>query len=293
VTGPRSCPACLSTDSRAAGRAGAFELRRCRGCGSLFTARLPRPGEDEPYADYYHDGNLTVPAFITGRLDELVVSFEGSRRTNAWLDVGCGAGALMRAARERGWEAAGTEVSERPAQLLREEGFDVRVGELAGVGFPEAAFDVVSMVEVLEHVSNPATLLSHAQRHLRPGGLLYVTTPHGRGISARLLGTGWSVVSPPEHLQLFSRRGLRSAVERAGLVVVSLATHAVNPIEIVRRLRPGGSDLSGGERVESAYRLNESMSSGRGGRTIKRVANRALDLARMGDSLKLVARRSA
>jgi hypothetical protein len=149
------------------------------------------------------------------------------------------------------------------------------------------------MVEVLEHVSNPATLLSHARRHLRPGGLLYVTTPHGRGISARLLGTGWSVVSPPEHLQLLSTRGLRCAVERAGLVVERLVTHAVNPIEIVRRLRPGGSDLSGGERVESAYRLNESMSSGPGGRTIKRVANRALDLARMGDSLKLVARRPA
>jgi SAM-dependent methyltransferase len=267
-------------------------MRRCRRCKTLFTSRLPAPA-DASYADYYDARNLTVPHFVHERLGELVASFEAARRENRWLDVGCGAGTLLRAAAARGWEVVGTEVSERPAQVLRADGFDVRVGDLASVELPRGAYDIVTMVEVLEHVADPGVLLAEGGRHLRPGGLLYVTTPHGRGISSRVLGTEWSVVSPPEHLQLFSTHGLRSAVNRAGLVVERIDTHAVNPIEIARRLRPGAGRLTGGERVESAYRLNESMTSGRTGRVIKNAVNRGLSRARLGDSIKLAARRPA
>ena len=39
---------------------------------------------------------------------------------------------------------------------------------------------------------------------LRPGGLFWTTTPHARGLSARVLGLKWRCIWPPEHLQLFS-----------------------------------------------------------------------------------------
>jgi hypothetical protein len=101
ITEPRPCPACGGRDSRSIGDAGGFRVERCRACRSAFTARLPTAPEATDYGRYYHAANLDVPAFVHSRLERLVSSLASYRRLNAWLDVGCGAGALMEAGRAR------------------------------------------------------------------------------------------------------------------------------------------------------------------------------------------------
>lgn len=274
-----------------AGASGGFDLARCDACRTLFTARLPEGGDAHDYDGYYHEGNLQVPAFVRSRLDEVVGAFEPYRDANRWLDVGCGAGTLLEAVVGRGWEAIGTEVSAGGAEAVRARGFDIRVGELDALALPAEGFDVVSLVEVVEHVPDPRALLADAARLVRPGGAVYVTTPHGRGISARALGARWSVVAPPEHLQLFSVHGMRAVAAAAGLEVVRLQTHAVNPAELVAGLRRMRASVDAGTRVDSGYRLNQALSANPRRAALKRAANAALALSRLGDSIRLVARR--
>lgn len=281
----RSCPACLSDSSRPAGEANGFELRRCGACRTLFTARLPKADEAKEYEEYYHDENLTVPSFVERRLEEIASGFQGYRQLNRWLDIGCGAGALMRAARTCGWDVVGTEVSPPAAEAVRAQGFDVRLGELEALDLP--AFDVVSLVEVIEHIPDPRRLVRDAARLLRPGGAMYITTPHGRGVSARILRAGWSAVTPPEHLQLFSVRGLRGMIEAAGLETRDLETHGFNPHELIDAVRR--QERRPLHRVESAYRLNESLSGSPLRTLVKTTANGTLNTLRLGDALKLVA----
>lgn len=285
----RHCPACHARDGRPAGSAGGFPLRRCRSCQTLFTAQLPDPGRLQDYDSYYHVGNLEVPDFVRGRLVEIVAPFDRYRQLNRWLDVGFGAGALMRAAASLGWEVAGTEVSASAAAAVEKEGFEVHLVEVQELDVQDGTFDVVSMVEVLEHVPEPDILLMSAARLLRPGGALYVTTPHARGISARLLRTSWSVVSPPEHLQLFSIHGIGEALARAGFVQRNLQTHAVNPVELAAALRRSRANETPVNRVETSYRLNEALSSGGAGAVTKRLVNGALNATRLGDGLKVLA----
>lgn len=288
----RPCPACGAAASRAGGTSGAFEIRSCAECKTLFTGRLPAPGEEKPYDAYYDAHNLTVPTFVHDRLGEVVGSLERYRSLNTWLDVGCGAGTLLRAALGRGWQAIGTEVSVGAVEAGRADGLDVRLGELRDIALPEQGFDVVSVVEVLEHVADPAGVISDSARALRPGGGLYVTTPHGRGISARLLRSGWSAVAPPEHLQLFSVKGLISLLESAGLAVHEVQTHGANPYELLAAARRrGGGDAPTVDRVETGYRLNESLSTSRGGSLLKEAVNGVLSASRLGDGIKLVAER--
>lgn len=289
MVSPRACPACHTRASRPAGHASGFALERCRTCKSLFTARLPTTGEAQDYETYYHAGNLEVPDFVHDRLGEIVSTFEPYRRINRWLDVGFGAGTLMRAAARHGWEVAGTEVAPGAEDTLRAEGFEVHLGDVAELGLPAQSFDVVSMVEVLEHVSDPDVLLAAAVELLRSGGALYVTTPHARGVSARLLGTRWSVVAPPEHLQLFSVRGLRAALTRRGLIERTLETRAVDPTELLQAFRRQQGAAQPVSRVETSYRLNESLSSRPLGMLVKRVANATLSATRLGDAITLVA----
>jgi SAM-dependent methyltransferase len=196
----------------------------------------------------------------------------------------------MRAAATRGWVAAGVEVAPRAAEAVASEGFEVHLGTLEDAGLDEASFDIVSLVEVVEHVGDAESLLRAAHRVLRPGGALYLTTPHGRGLSARLLGTRWSIVSPPEHLQLFSVRGITAALQRAGLQPRRLRAHGVNPHELMARARMADSGCTFA-RVETSYQLNEALSRNHLGTATKATANAALSVLRLGDTLKVTAER--
>jgi len=288
----RACPACLARSASGIGAVNGFDLLRCRRCGTLFTAALPAGAEDaKDYTDYYHDANLEIPEFVEDRLDSVAAGFEPYRRSGRWLDVGCGAGALMRAAAGRGWSVLGTEVAPGAAEAVRSQGFDVELGTLEELELDEDSFDVVSLVEVVEHVEDPGALIARSASLVRPGGALYLTTPHGRGISARMLGTRWSAVAPPEHLQLLSVRGVRGLLGRAGLAPRSIHAHAVNPYELVSGLRRGRAETSADERMETGYRLNESLSSRRAGSAAKSALNGLLSLARLGDGLKVTAER--
>src|SRR5206468_1481644 len=108
---------------------------------------------------------------------------------------------------------------------------------LADPRFPRSAFDVVSLVEVLEHVREPGRLLDQACAFLRPGGLLFGTTPNALSLNRRVLGVGWSIFCAPEHVVVWTPGALRRSLEERGLRVLRIQTHGLNPSEIQTRLR--------------------------------------------------------
>jgi SAM-dependent methyltransferase len=260
----------------------------------VFTSRLPPVEESTQYytSFYGEERDIPIPDFVLQRLRALVRSLTPYRETGNWLDIGCGRGTLLRAAVAEGWEAVGSEIAPATVDGLRAEGLDARLGLVQELDLPSGAFDVVSAIEVLEHVSDPGTLIAETVRLLRPGGALYLTTPHGRGISARVLRTEWSVVAPPEHLQLFSSRGIRSTLSRHGLRIVRLGTTGVNPYELASKIRlREQSERAERSRVSESYKLNETLSTRRMGAGLKRVANTTLSAMRLGDTLRVLAER--
>lgn len=287
----RHCPACGLALKAERGTKSGFQMLSCRTCKTLYTSKLPDAETAEDYDSYYSTENLSVPDFINRRLDELVAEFAPYRQHNRLLDVGFGAGTLLEAARRGRWDALGVEVSKSAVEHVRALGFEVFCGTLHEAQYPEGHFDVVTASEVLEHVPDPQAVLNEISRVLRPGGLLWGTTPHGRGLSAQMLGLKWSVVSPPEHLQLFSRSGMKKMLAAAGFRRVTLATEGVNPYELLQALRgrqPMGETVQQSHaRVESAYSLNEALMASPSRRLLKTALNNLLNMGRIGDSLKI------
>jgi SAM-dependent methyltransferase len=287
----RQCPACGFALVSERGTKSGFQLLSCRGCKTLYTSHLPDAETAEDYDSYYCAENLSVPDFINRRLDELIGDFASYRHNGRLLDVGFGAGTLLEAARRAGWNALGVEVSRSAVEHVRGLGFEVFCGTLHEAQYPDGHFDVVTASEVLEHVPDPQLVLNEIARVLRPGGLLWGTTPHGRGISAHMLGLKWSVVSPPEHLQLFSVGGIKKMLAQAGFRKSRVATEGVNPYELLQALRgrkpQEEAQQQSNARVESAYCLNEALMASPSRRLLKSALNNLLNLGRIGDSLKI------
>lgn len=291
----RSCPACDSREGKYKGEKKGFTLFSCQACGTLYTSEVPDVNGGKNYDDYYVPENLTIPAFLHQRLDEIVSSFAVYRHNNRLLDLGCGIGLLMQAAARAGWVAEGVEISRAAVEYVRKQHYGtVFCGRLDEAQYPANHFDVVASSEVLEHVDDPRVFVSEVARVLRPGGLLWLTTPHGRGLSAKLLGLNWSVVSPPDHLQLLSRAGSRKLLAAVGLRQVRVMTEGVNPFELLNSLRsrgaqdpPEANSQRGNERVETSYHLNEALMANSSRRLVKKTINGLLNLSRLGDSLKI------
>lgn len=246
---------------------------------------------------YYDDKNLTIPDFVATRLEEIINCFAGYRSTNRLLDIGCGAGTLLTVAKRVGWDAQGVEVSVPTVEYLRKQGLNVFAGELAQASFPTGHFDVVTAGELLEHVPDPSSLVAEVARILRPGGVFWATTPHAHGASGRLLKLRWSIVSPPEHLHLFSIRGLTGLLARHGFQRVRVTSEGLTAAELLEAFRArevasgGTAKLTNHERVKSDYQLNQTLLHSRGRRMIKNVANNVLRASRAGDFLKVWAER--
>lgn len=292
---PRACAACGSDDARPLGKKHGFTVVACRKCSTVYTPYSPWYSSEIYYDTYYKDESLSPPAFVQTRMEEITAEFVPYRKTNRLLDVGCGAGNLLLAARKNGWDAQGVDVAANSIKHIRELGFEGFHGELQKANYPSQHFDVVTAAEILEHLAEPRLLLQEIARVLRPGGLLWTTTPHARGLSGRVLGIKWRCIWPPEHLQLFSVAGLKALLRESGFSGLRVRTTGGNPIEIFHALGakkdvPKTVDQHF-DRVTTSYQLNESLMKSRPRRAVKEVANSILNITRLGDSLKVFATR--
>jgi 2-polyprenyl-3-methyl-5-hydroxy-6-metoxy-1,4-benzoquinol methylase len=146
------------------------------------------------------------------------------------LDAGCGRGALGAVLRQRGWHVVGIErhpeaagvAQGRLAQVVQADMCDfARVEEELG----DVHFDVLIFSDVLEHLADPAGVLRHYLRRLRPGGRLFVSVPNfvvwtnRLRLLAGVVAEHDSGVMDRTHLRTFSFRTARRLVESMGLKV--------------------------------------------------------------------------
>jgi SAM-dependent methyltransferase len=135
------------------------------------------------------------------------------------LDVGAGAGILVEAATGMGIRAEGIEPSQWLQQAAVRHGCRVHAGVLPSPAITPP-YDIVTMVDVIEHVEDPRGLLREAALLLAPDGVLAVVTPDAGSLMARLLGWRWWHYRIA-HVGYFDRANLHLACAREGLSVAA------------------------------------------------------------------------
>ena len=149
------------------------------------------------------------------------------------LDVGTGSGLLPQSARSRGYEVEGTDLSKHVSQNVpAKAGFPIHHGTIEEIEFARK-YDIVTMLHVLEHTSNPLSTLQRCRELLNEGGYLVVVVPNYQSLDSRIkdLLSAFKLKSRPyKHLALghhnwvFSIRSLEILGEKSGLQVVHRQT---------------------------------------------------------------------
>jgi SAM-dependent methyltransferase len=206
-----------------------FSLQECRACGLVRTIPRSLPDTlDHYYPDGYYGQQRRYGALVECLLRWLysyrawMLSRVAAPRPARVLDIGCGRGQLLQALRARGWEVAGTELSDRSAAYARDVlRIDVQTGDVLGLCLPAAGFSAVILWHVLEHVPEPALLVREVARILRPGGVLLVAVPNFASPEARWARARWFHLDVPRHLSHFVPRTLYDMLDAADLRPVS------------------------------------------------------------------------
>jgi SAM-dependent methyltransferase len=160
----------------------------------------------------------------------------------AYLDLGCGGGAVAKAVRRErpDLEVHGADLSRAviAAASRDPEGVRFEVAPAERLPYADGSFGAVSVLDVLEHVDDPAAMLAEIGRVLRPGGLLHLVLPlEGQpGTLWRALGTGtrWRAkVRYAGHIQVFDERRYRRLAQAAGLPVHSVRWSYHLPFQLI------------------------------------------------------------
>jgi SAM-dependent methyltransferase len=126
------------------------------------------------------------------------------------LDAGCGSGRTLVELAHYGGEVCGIELNSDAAELARARGLgDVEVGRLEELPWEDGAFDLITCLDVIEHVPDDVTALVELRRVVAPGGWLLVTVPAYQAL--------WSRHDEANHhYRRYSRSMLRAAARSAG-----------------------------------------------------------------------------
>jgi SAM-dependent methyltransferase len=145
------------------------------------------------------------------------------------LDIGSGPGYFLLHGKQRGWETSGIEPSAQAAEHSRQLGLEIIEDFLTEETSGQlGTFDVVHASEVIEHISNPKSILKLAYSLLNPGGLLCIVAPNDynpfQNALREVCGHESWWVAPPHHINYFCFESLRRLVQLTGFEIVNTGT---------------------------------------------------------------------
>lgn len=185
----------------------------------------PQPSDQELAELYGHDyydawGIDKKPlARMKGRSFLRILDRIGRQNINSMLDIGCGLGQHLDIGQELGWDVVGVDVNPRAVELNsgRHKTVHSSIEQLD----LEQKFDLIILLEVLEHLRDPRACLEKILQFMHDDSILVLTTIDAGSLRARTMGSSWYHIHR-EHLHYFHRASLTHIAERAGHEVIRL-----------------------------------------------------------------------
>ena len=129
---------------------------------------------------------------------------------------------MLEAAHRLGFEAVGIEISPA-ASVCRERGYTVYEQPLHALRFPSNIFDVVTIIDVIEHMTEPRQFMQEVHRILKPSGLVLIMTPNVASWARKIMKGKWPHYKL-EHILYFNPHSLYFLLSETGFEVGSIGS---------------------------------------------------------------------
>lgn len=253
----RPCPACGGSDASTAGELNGYSLAKCNGCSLVYSCKAPTADELlKIYRDVYQSLDIYKSKIenlkrivrrghspqgydrVRALIKRIVLSSTvpnmcipiGYDRTRVFLkpivpepgdkllEIGCGAGQFMIAAKARGWEVEGIDLSSEVIEATANiHGLSVRQGSLDTLPFQKSSYKAIVAWEVLEHLVNPTRFLREVKELLKPDGVFACSVPNnGPRVACFRDGPMGPASVPPIHLNFWDSKSFRAFAQING-----------------------------------------------------------------------------
>lgn len=230
------CNLCKSASFNTFQRIGNFNIVKCRKCGFVFTftEKTRHVSESVYREEYFHIEDFknikrgyrsyekdreSHKYYFEKKLD-LIKKYLSSGKI---LDVGCALGFFMEAAKERGYDPFGIDVSKYAiSYALKQFPKKVFLNTLKSAQFKAKFFDAVTLFQTIEHLDNPLETLREAGRILKKDGFLVIATPNHNCALRKIMRKYWFEYKPAEHLSLFDEKTMKFLLDKSGFSLVEM-----------------------------------------------------------------------
>jgi 2-polyprenyl-3-methyl-5-hydroxy-6-metoxy-1,4-benzoquinol methylase len=161
--------------------------------------------KDERKTEYYD-------AFVW---DARIHNIKKYSKTGNFLDVGSSFGGFLSRAKLAGFDVFGVEVSKYSSEYAKSKGIETFCGSYLDNKYPDNYFDVITLIEVIEHLEKPREVFQKLFKQLRTGGLLVIQTANFEGKQAIREGSNYHYYLPG-HLYYYSKSILEKILIKEG-----------------------------------------------------------------------------
>ena len=208
-----------------------FNLFKCKSCSLLYV--FPRHDASEIYNRDYFQGGTHGFGFTDYESDKTasrgylekylrcIKKLIPKNESIKLLDVGAANGYFVEMATASGFEAMGIEISSQAVEWAQKLGRHIEKSTLESLN-PGYEFEVLTALDVLEHIDNPKKFLKSAREKLVDNGYLVLNVPNSGSLSAKISGRRWHAIVPPEHWFFFNRKSIKKLLESEGFSVINM-----------------------------------------------------------------------
>jgi 2-polyprenyl-3-methyl-5-hydroxy-6-metoxy-1,4-benzoquinol methylase len=233
------CPVCNSSDALTFALICDYRYKECCNCGHIYMSNPPCADTVRQLysGDVNANSSLQEEIYISDDVFNIRVDTIAGpkaafvkKATNTegaeWLDIGCGVGELVLAAKDLGYKAAGIDSSLNECEYGRRKGADIRHMDISGNNLAAAEIDkaeIVSLLNFLEHQLRPREFISDLASLMKTGSWLIIEVPRHPSLSSFINRVFPDLavrhIYPPDHLHIFTEKFLDILLTEANLSV--------------------------------------------------------------------------
>ncbi len=197
---------------------GVGQVIQCSNCGHIMLHPYPNPQELITLYSQLEDHEYLEEAVNRSKVFKRLIKRAKKIKPNicSILDIGAYCGLLLKEANDMNIHGIGIDPSHWAAKIAKNKfNIDVLVGTINDYPLKNQFFDLITLVDVIEHINNPVEYIQYISSHQKSGDVLLIVTPDFGSPTSKLLKKNWWHVRPA-HISYFTTKSINNLLNKYG-----------------------------------------------------------------------------